>query len=93
MGKQHPGFEALVAKGEGHRGGSKSHPGFDKLVAKGEGHEPMIKPSHKGLLHRKLGVPQGEKIPEAKLEQALHSKSASERKEANFAKTAERWKK
>lgn len=27
-----------------------------------------IKPSHKGLLHKKMGVPQGEKIPTAKLE-------------------------
>lgn len=46
---------------------------------------PMIKPSHKGLLHKKLGVPQGEKIPAKKLEQAKHSKSPAERKEATFA--------
>jgi hypothetical protein len=45
-----------------------------------------IKPSHKGLLHKKLGVPQGQKIPASKLAKALHSKSASERKEANFAR-------
>ena len=24
--------------------------------------KPMIKPSHKGLLHKKMGVPQGKKI-------------------------------
>lgn len=47
-----------------------------------------IKPSHKGRLHEKLGVPQGKPIPAAKLNQALHSKSAAERKEANFAKNA-----
>jgi len=46
---------------------------------------PMIKPSHKGLLHKKLGVPQGEKIPAAKLAAAKNSKSAAERKEATFA--------
>jgi len=46
----------------------------------------MIQPSHRGLLHRKLGVPEGKKIPEGKLNAAMHSKSPSERKEANFAK-------
>lgn len=44
-----------------------------------------IKPSHKGLLHKKLGVPQGEKIPQAKIEKARHSKSPALRKEAVFA--------
>lgn len=38
-----------------------------------------------GLLHQKLGVPQGQPIPEAKLQQALHSSSPALRKEANFA--------
>ena len=45
----------------------------------------MIKKSHKGLLHKKLGVPEGQPIPKAKLDKALHSKSPAERKEANFA--------
>ena len=44
-----------------------------------------IKKSRRGLLHKKLGVPQGEKIPEVKIEAAKHSSSASERKEATFA--------
>lgn len=48
----------------------------------------MIKKSRKGLLHKKLGVPQGKKIPASKLQAALHSKSASLRREANFAKNA-----
>lgn len=51
----------------------------------------MIKPSHKGLLHKKLGVPQGKKIPAAKLDKALKSKSPALRKEANFAKNAKEW--
>ena len=51
-----------------------------------------IKPSHKGKLHRLLHVPQDQKIPEKKLEQAAHSKSASERAEAQFALNARQWK-
>jgi hypothetical protein len=47
-----------------------------------------IKPSRKGLLHKKLGVPQGENIPAGKLREALNSASAATRKEAQFAKNA-----
>lgn len=45
-----------------------------------------LDPSHKGLLHQKLHVPQGQKIPASKLAAALHSSSPAERKEANFAR-------
>lgn len=41
----------------------------------------------KGKLHRKLGVPEGEKIPEEKLNEAMNSKDKTERKEAQLAKT------
>jgi hypothetical protein len=51
----------------------------------------QIKPSRKGLLHKKLGVPQGSPIPAGKLAAALDSKSASLRKEAQFAKNAKGW--
>lgn len=51
----------------------------------------MIKKSRKGLLHKKLGVPQGEKIPQAKLDKAANSKSPALRKEANFAKNAKKF--
>ena len=51
-----------------------------------------IKPSHKGLLHRKLGVPQGQKIPASKLAAAKRSSSPAERKEATFATNAKKWK-
>jgi hypothetical protein len=44
-----------------------------------------------GKLHRKLGVPEGEKIPESKLERAEHSSSPSERREAALAKTGKRF--
>jgi len=50
-----------------------------------------IKPSHKGLLHKKLGVPEGKPIPAAKIEQAKHSSSPALRKEANFAEVAKHW--
>lgn len=46
----------------------------------------VIKKSRRGLLHAKLGVPQGQKIPMAKIERAMHSRSPALRKEANFAK-------
>ena len=50
-----------------------------------------IKPSHKGLLHKKLGVPAGQPIPESKLEEAAHSSNVKERKEAIFAENAKKW--
>jgi hypothetical protein len=51
-----------------------------------------IKPSRKGLLHKKLGVPTGKPIPAAKLAAAKKSKSPSLRKEANFAINAKKFK-
>lgn len=47
-----------------------------------------IKPSHKGLLHKDLGVAEGKPIPQAKLEKAEHSDSAAVRKRAVFAENA-----
>lgn len=41
----------------------------------------------KGALHKKLGVPQGEKIPAEKLEKAAHSENPETRKQAALAKT------
>ena len=40
-----------------------------------------------GALHRHLGVPAGQKIPERKLEKAEHSRNPRIRKEADLAKT------
>lgn len=42
---------------------------------------------HPGALHRELGVPQGEKIPQAKLEAATRSENPTERKRAFLAET------
>ena len=41
----------------------------------------------KGVLHRHLGVPAGEKIPASKLAKATRSSNPTIRKEANLAKT------
>lgn len=64
-----------------------------RLDKKARGGSIHIKPENKGKLHAKLGVPQGEKIPQAKLKEAKHSSSLAERKEANFAVNAAKWKK
>jgi hypothetical protein len=50
-----------------------------------------IKPSRKGLLHKDLGVPAGDKIPAGKLQAALASSSPAIRKRANFARNAKKW--
>lgn len=45
----------------------------------------------KGKLHKKLGVPEGDKIPEEKLRSALSSKDKTERAEARLAMTLKRF--
>ena len=50
-----------------------------------------IKPSHKGLLHKDLGVASGKKIPASKLAAAKNSNSAAVRKRAVFAENAKHW--
>lgn len=52
-----------------------------------------IKPSRRGLLHKKLGVPAGQKIPAAKVAAAKNSSSPALRKEATFAQNAVKWRK
>ncbi len=51
-----------------------------------------IKPSHRGLLHKDLGVPQSQPIPASKLQQALESANPAVRKRANFARNAKKFK-
>lgn len=50
-----------------------------------EGQGIYIKPSHKGLLHQEMGIPEDKKIPMDKLHQAMHSEDPKIRKQANFA--------
>lgn len=52
--------------------------------------QAATKPSTKGALHRELGVPSGERIPESKLQGALSSSNPLERKRANFARNVRR---
>lgn len=51
----------------------------------------MIKPSHRGLLHKNLGVPEGKPIPTAKLESAKAGASTAEKKRIVFAENARKW--
>jgi len=51
-----------------------------------------IKPSHKGRLHRDLGVKSSKKLTTGQLEKAKHSKSAAVRRRATFALNARHWK-
>lgn len=51
----------------------------------------VIKPSHKGLLRKNLGVPEGEPIPASKLAAAKKSPSPAVRKRATFALNAKGW--
>lgn len=44
-----------------------------------------IKPSHIGLLHKNLGIPQGQKIPLSRLMSAKAPSSPAVRQRANFA--------
>lgn len=50
-----------------------------------------IKPSHKGLLHKDLGVLAGEPIPEGKMEKAKAHASPAEKKRIVFAENAKKW--
>jgi len=49
--------------------------------------QDALGPKSKGKLHKKLGVPEGKKIPESKIKKAEHSKSPKLRKEATLAQT------
>ena len=64
-------------------------PGKKETIKLGKLHTKIV--VHKGALHRKLGVPEGEKIPEQKLKAAEHSSDPTERKEANLAETMKGW--
>lgn len=62
-------------------------------ASKSSGSKPQkpikIAKSKEGSLHTALGVPQGQKIPQAKLEAAAKSKSPALRKKAQFALNAQ----
>ena len=51
----------------------------------------MIKPSHRGLLHKSLGIKPGDKIPHTTLMYAAGHASPTVRKRAQFALNAAKW--
>lgn len=55
-------------------------------------HGIEIKKSHKGRFARDVGKKPGEHITESDIEKGLHSKDPAERKRANFARNARKWK-
>ena len=46
---------------------------------------------HPGKLHKRLHVPEGEPIPESKLDKATHSRDTGLKREAVLARTARRY--
>jgi hypothetical protein len=50
-----------------------------------------IKPSHKGLLHKNLGVAADKPIPAKKIAAAKNSSDPAVRKRAVFAANAKKW--
>ena len=51
-----------------------------------------IKASHKGLLHKNLGVKAGQPISTSKLEAAKKTAGPAEKKRIVFAENARKWK-
>lgn len=47
---------------------------------------------HKGKLHREMGIPEGKKIPAAKLAAAAKSPDREKRNDAIRAQTMKKWK-
>lgn len=47
---------------------------------------------HKGKLHRELGIPEGQKIPAARLSSAAKSSNREVRNDAIRAQTMKKWK-
>ena len=56
-----------------------------------QGNPPSIKKGHEGRLHRALHVPEGQPIPEKKLEQATHSRDPHMRQMGQYAENAKHW--
>lgn len=82
------GEKMIGRKHGGKVDGKKAHGRADKKARGGGIH---IKPSHKGLLHKNLGVAAGKKIPAGKLEKAEHSSDPAVKKRAVFAANAKKW--
>lgn len=53
----------------------------------------QIKKANRGLFHREMGIPQGEKVPAATIAKAKESTDPKIRKQATFAQNAAKWSK
>ena len=53
--------------------------------------KPFNPGGHKGKLHRELGIPEGQKIPAARLAAAAHSPNPEIRRDAIRARTMKAW--
>lgn len=92
---------AIIQKGTGkvlstHDSQEKAEAAFRAMeMHKHEGKEHWIQDAVKrpGQLHEDLGVPEDEKIPEDKLEEAEHSKNKKVRERAQFAENMKNMKK
>lgn len=88
-----PILERMPPRGKRKKGGKvdgkQPKHRLDKRARGGSGIH--IKPSHKGLLHKDLGVSQGKPIPEGKLKKAMHSSDPAVKKRAVFAENAKHW--
>jgi len=49
--------------------------------------------THEGGLHESLGIPKGQKIGAARIEQATHSSNPKTRRQANLAQTYAKYRK
>lgn len=67
--------------------GDKTPKRLDRMASGGKTNWIAGATKNKGALHRELHVPEGQKIPEKKLEKAAHSSNPIERKRASLAKT------
>jgi hypothetical protein len=82
----------LSAKHKKHFAARKSGKvGSIEKIPMGQGEKPIT--FHKGGLHESLNVPQGQKIPESKMQAALNgSYGPTAQKQARLAQTMKKWK-
>jgi hypothetical protein len=74
-------------KGGSHADGVMAHHRLDRKAGGYSAHWIAGAIKHPGALHSELHVPQGEKIPEAKLTKAAHSDNPTLAKRARLAET------
>jgi hypothetical protein len=65
--------------------------GSSSVQSRASGGGIHIKPSHKGLLHRDLGIAEGKPIPASAMAKAKTNASPAEKKRIVFAQNARKW--